>query len=234
MRHSMVLVTGLVWTFCFISSATAAIEYHFVPALNGQPAGNSQFQQIAPVVGPSNFKVTVAGAQTGNTPNGSPQTAHAYMDKWGLGVLNPAVGSDKGFTGQVEVDAKNGGEFIRLEFPTAVRLTYLTFASVGSTDQFCLEADGNAIDMNALFPGLTTIKQISKAQGNFPGTVNFPAVAALPFAKSWDVLICGGDGVQLENVGVEPVPEPTTLALWLIGLGVVGLTVLRRRRATGS
>ena len=74
----------------------------------------------------------------------------AYMDKWGLGVLNPIMGKDAGVLGQVLVDGKHGGEYLRLEFPQAFRLTYLIFAQVGINDDFDLLADGNLIDLDAL------------------------------------------------------------------------------------
>ena len=56
------------------------------------------------------------------------------------------------------------------------------------------------------------------------------AAAELPFAEKWDVICTAGDGVQLENLGVEPVPEPATLVLWLVGLGVAGIALVRRRK----
>ncbi len=237
MRQSAIVLLSL-WASVFtVNSAFADIEYHFVPALNGQPSGNAQFTDVAPVSGPANFQVTIAGAQTGSNPGSSPQAARAYLDRWGLGVLNPMVGNDVGVQGQVQLDGRNGGEYIRLEFPEEVRLTYLTFASVGLTDQFGLLADGQQVDVDALFPGLPTIRSISAAQGNWPGHVDFTRAAQpLGFAKVWDVLVSStsvGDGIQLENVGVE-VPEPSTLVLWLAGLGVVGLSVSRRRALARS
>ena len=161
----------------------------------------------------------------------TPQDAKAYMAKWGLGVLNPQAGSDKGVTGQVQLDGTNGGEFIQLEFPTEVRLTYLTFASVGIGDKFSLKAD--SVPYNIF--GDATILEISTSQNNWPGHVDFPTASPLQFAKVWDVEITSagfGDGVQLENVGVEPVPEPSTLILWLAGFAVVGFSLTRRRIQT--
>ena len=33
--------------------ADAAVDYHFVPALNGQPSGNAQWEEISPVLVPA-------------------------------------------------------------------------------------------------------------------------------------------------------------------------------------
>ena len=214
-----------------VGSAQAEIEYHFVPGMNGQPVGYAQGAQIAPDVGPANFLVTISGAKVGDTPGNSPRQAHAYLDKWGLGALNPDAGSDRGITGQVEIDGKNGGEFIRMEFQTAVRLTYLTFASVGTGDNIRLEADGMQVDLGALFPNSNSISEISLAQNLWPGDIDLTqASEPVPFARVWDVFVTAGNGVQLENVGAE-VPEPATAFLWLAGLAAFGITVLRRRKS---
>jgi hypothetical protein len=213
----------------------ADIEYHFVPGLDGQPFGYAQFADIAPVEGPDSFTVRVSGAMVGNDPSGDAYSASAYLDKWGLGVFNPVAGKDTGVQGQVELDGRNGGEYLRLEFEVPVQLTHLTFASVGLGDKFSLVADGVEVDLLALFPGLLTIKSISDAQGNWPGEIDFTQAAEpLVFATVWDILAGGpeyGDGVQLENVGVTPVPEPATLMLWCAGIAGAGVLLVRRRNA---
>ncbi len=219
----------LAWLLGAVPSAQGAIEYHFVPAMNGQPVGYAQGAVVAPETGPAAFTVTVLGARAGTTPGNTPQEAHAYLDKWGLGVLNPQVAFDKSITGQVEMNAKNGGEYIRLEFQTAVRLTSLTFASVGAADNIRMESNGASISLGDLFQSGQTIRDVSRAQGYWPGQIDLTkANQPLAFAKVWDFYLTSGDGVQLENVGVE-VPEPTTWLLWAAGLSVVGLLYLRRR-----
>ena len=169
----------------------------------------------------------------GSDPSANASTPRAYLDKWGLGVLNPNAGNDLGVQGQVLLNATCGGEYLRLTFPAPVQLTFLTFALVGITDRFQLVADGNTVNLDDLFPGLPTIRSISKAQGNWPGTIDFTrAQQPLGFAKSWDVCTFGaacGDGVQLENVGVSEVPEPSTLILWVVGLAAAGVLAVRRR-----
>ena len=61
--------------------------------------------------------------------------ARAYLDKWGLGLWNPGVGSDVGVQGQVQLDGKNGGEYLRPEFAVPVQLTYSTFCVGGPFGQ---------------------------------------------------------------------------------------------------
>ena len=79
-----------------------------------------------------------------------------------------------------------------------------------------------------------SIRDISSAQGNWPGTINFTkAVQLTTLARRWDVVVRGstfGDGIQLENVNVEEVPEPSTIVLSAVGLGALGIWSLRRRR----
>jgi hypothetical protein len=216
----------------FSCSAHAGVEYHFMPGLEGQVVGIAQFVEVAPVVGPSSFKVLLSGALIGADPSADATSARAYLDKWGLGVRNAAVGTDVSVQGQVLIDGRHGGEYLRLEFPEPVQLTYLTFSSVGLNDKFALLADGNAVDLDALFPGTATIRDIAGTQGNWPGKVDFTkAKQSLGFAAQWDILVSSsvlGDGIQLENVGGE-VPEPATLVLWSVGLIALGICAARRR-----
>ena len=216
----------------FVCSARAGVEYHFLPGLEGQVGGFAQFSEVAPIVGPDDFKVLLSGALIGSDPSADVNSARPFLDKWGLGVRNPAAGNDVGVQGQVQLDGKHGGEYLRLEFPVAVRLTYLTFSSVGLYDDFTLLADGIAVDLDALFPGAGTIKDISSSQGNWPGRVDFTkAQQSLAFATQWDILVSGsvpGDGIQLENVGGD-VPEPSSLILWSVGLAAAGVCLARRR-----
>ncbi len=189
---------------------------------------------VAPETGPQDFTVQVSGSTVGCTPNWDPQSAKAYLDHWGLGVFNEQVGLDLGVQGQVQLDGTDGGEYLRLEFQVPVKLTCLIFASVGLTDKFGLVADGQQVDLSALFPSETTIKSISNAQGKWPGEIDFQEAAeSLGYAKVWDIVADPnfGDGIQLENICVVPVPEPSMLSLWLIGLVVAGFALLYRRRS---
>lgn len=218
----------------YVGVARAEIHYHFLPGLGGQTFGDAQFASVAPVVGPANFTVTVSGAMVGSAPSGDAGSARAFLDKWGLGVHNPKAGKDTGVQGQVQIDGQNGGEYLRLEFAIPVQLTYLTFASVGLADRFSLAADGQLVDLSTLFPGTSTIRSIATTQNNWPGKVDFTAAAQpVVFAKVWDIIAGGpgfGDGFQLENVGIVPVPEPSTLLLLCLGTAVAAWPVVRRSR----
>ena len=92
------------------------------------------------------------GRRSARHPVRTPKVAQAYLDKWGLGLWNPEVSGDVGVHGQVQLDGKNGGEYLRLEFAEPVQLTYLTFASVGLSDRFDLWADGEQVDLGARSP----------------------------------------------------------------------------------
>ncbi len=233
MRAPFTLALWICAAWGCAGKVSAEIQYHFMPGVQGQSVGFAQFAQVAPEFGPSSFKVQLSGALDGQAPSADPSSARAYMDKWGLGVFNPTVGKDTGVLGQVLIDGRHGGEYLRLEFPQAFRLTSLIFASVGIGDHFDLLADGNLIDLDALFPGLSTIKKIAVSQGNWPGKIDFTkATQALPYAVQWDIVVRGGgigDGIQLENVAGNPVPEPSTLLLWSVALAALGCGWLRRR-----
>ena len=143
------LLTGLLWTSLVLgvgAAGRAGVEYHFMPGVEGQTIGISQFLAVSPVVGPKDFQVLLSGALIGSDPSADANTARPYLDKWGVGVLNPAAGRDVGVQGQVQVDGRHGGEYLRLEFAAPVRLTYLTFSSVGIYDEFALLADGVTVD----------------------------------------------------------------------------------------
>ncbi|MFO7907230.1 MAG: PEP-CTERM sorting domain-containing protein [Pirellulaceae bacterium] len=233
----------LIFAVCLVGAAGRGgiasadiVQYYFLPELGEQSRGSVQFADVAPVVGPRDFAVTLSGSTIGCTPNADVDSAKAYLDKWGLGVLNPQAGRDTGIQGQVQLNGKNGGEYLRLEFPLPVQLTKLTFASVGLADTVTLLADGERVDVPDLFPGTTTIRSISDSQGNWPGEVDF-TTAAQPtgFAKVWEIRADRpdlGDGVQLENIRAVPVPEPSTfLLLCLGGVSVACIAALRRLAA---
>ncbi len=233
------LLTGLLWTSLVLGvggAGRAGVEYHFMPGVEGQTIGFSQFLAVSPVVGPKDFQVLLSGALVGSAPSADASTARPYLDKWGVGVLNPAAGRDVGVQGQVQVDGRHGGEYLRLEFAVPVRLTYLTFSSVGIYDEFALLADGQPVDLDLVFPrtSTATIRDIASGQGNWPGKVDFTKGSQpLGFATQWDILVSGsvlGDGIQLENVGGE-VPEPSTLILWTVAtVGAAICWAARRRR----
>ena len=234
MRAAVFLVVATMTAFVPGSSIFAGIIYHFAPGVNGQPIGSAQFAQIAPEVGPKDFKVLVTGSLVGSDPRAHVNDrAFAYLDQSGLGVLNPNVGKDLSVQGQVQLDGKCGGEYLRLTFPDPVQLTFLSFSSAGLSDKFRLVADGKSVRLGKLFPGQKTIRAISNAQGNWPGQVDFTlAKQPLGFAKTWDILSTGksrGDGIQLEYVGISEIPEPSTLILWVVGLAAAGVLGVRRR-----
>jgi hypothetical protein len=218
-----------------VGKAEAGFEYHFMPGINGQPLGDVQFLEVAPISGPAGFKVRLSGASVGNNPNADPTTSHAYLDKWGLGVMNPNAGPDKGIQGQVQLDGKSGGEYLRLQFTVPVQLTFLTFSSVGILDSFELLADGKQVDLQTVFPGMSGIRSVALSQSNWPGTIEFTqGNKPLAFAKTWDIRVPSagfGDGIQLENVGASQVPEPATFVLWGSAAAGLGLIAWRRRKA---
>jgi hypothetical protein len=231
------LMACFVWLVAILGSESwvcGDIAYHFMPGVEGQVRGFSQFLDVAPQYGPQDFTVQVSGAQVGYAPSSSATTARAYLDKWGLGVLNPKSGRDVGIQNQVQLDGKSGGEYIRLVFQEPVRITLLTFAAVGIGEDFDLLANGVMVDLDALFPGTSSIREISASQGTWPGTIDFTrATQPLSFAKQWDVVVRGasfGDGIQLENVNVEHLPEPSTFVLSSIGLAALGIWGIRRHR----
>jgi len=235
MRHCVAVVACLSGLVACAGSTKGEIHYYFMPELGGQAQGCAQFAKVAPVFGPDDFRVTLSGASVGRPPDGDPQSAKAYLDKWGLGVLNPQAGRDRGIQGQVQLNGGGGGEFLRLEFPNPVRLNSLTFASVGLADTFTLIGDGRQVELAPLFGGASTIRSVSLAQGNWPGKVDLTqASSSLGFAKVWDIVARGsgyGDGVQLENLGVVEIPEPSGLVLLLLGAaGLAGLLLGRRLR----
>lgn len=238
MRHSILTLLAVGIACSLVGSAEAGFEYRFMPGLNGQPWGDAQFLEVAPIVGPANLKVRLSGSTIGNAPNVDPSAPHAYLDKWGLGVLNPSAGSDTGIQGQVQLDGKNGGEFLRLEFAESVQLSFLTFSSVGLFDSFELFADGTQVDLQTVFPGTSGIRSIALSQGNWPGIVDFTKGSqSLVFAKTWEIHAPAGglgDGFQLASVGGQQVPEPATLVLWASAFASLGLIAMRRRRVVRS
>ena len=235
MRRSILNLLPVAIVCCLAGRIEAGFEYHFMPGINGQPLGDVQFLDVAPVSGPAGFKVRLSGASVGSNPNADPTTSHAYLDKWGLGVFNPNAAVNKGVQGQVQLDGSSGGEYLRLQFTVPVQLTFLTFSSVGILDSLELLADGNQVDLQTVFPGMSGIRSVALSQNNWPGKIDFTLGSKpLAFAKTWDIRVPSakfGDGIQLENVGGQQVPEPATLVLWGSAAAGLGLIAWRRRKA---
>src|SRR3990167_7501621 len=82
MRASVLLFLAIVTAFGPVPSVFADIMYHFKAGLDGQTLGSVQFAQVAPEVGPQDFKVRLAGSVVGSAPSPDVSTARAYLDRW--------------------------------------------------------------------------------------------------------------------------------------------------------
>ena len=130
-----------------------------------------------------------------------------------------------------QVDSDYGGDFVRLEFSLPSQINLVYFMDAGAGERFGLVADGQAIDLHAMF-GTDEITKIHPA-----GMVQFPDT--MPFATTYDFL--SFSSVNLHNVHVDVIPEPTSALVWWglglalgwIPLGEFGPAVWRSRAGRG-
>lgn len=188
-----------------------------------------------------------AGVQVGSTqlnPTGAPAwqlgQPHAFRLAW-----NWSVGT---LTWQIDFN-RNGS------FGTGETASFTSLPRAGSSFGYVLltlnsrsvGANSNAIDVNNLRINGTSL-------GNFSADINGPAIGQFfepatpgPRFRTIEILgdlvfrNTGGNGafqaerprMQIDFIGIEPVPEPATWAMLLTGFGSIGV-ILRRRRARAT
>lgn len=85
-----------------------------------------------------------------------------------------------------------------------------------------LELNGDQLASGQIFAGTVTINMAAVGYSIPPDDTSF----RLGFIENGNGT---GVGIYLTDISVSPVPEPTSLAL--IGLGMAGLMVIRRRNS---
>ena len=136
-----------------VNAASASVAFRFVGEENGV-----ENVPLFPEDGPGSVTVVTTGHLVGlNDPN---DAALSYITPLGLAVNNTTVAPDDrrlvpltlfDAVDTFQVDSDGGGEFIRLVFslPSQIELVYFTDAGPG--ERFSLIADGQVIDVTALF-----------------------------------------------------------------------------------
>ncbi len=143
---------------------------------------------------------------------------------------------------QQGADLFTGGSGYGINAPSGTSTGALSFRSYTSGNPYStLTGEGNAIGSGTSYgdggsviftatltaPGQVTLSGSHSAAGAFNTSI---ASAALTTFDSVGISVGGvAHGLQLDNVVVTVIPEPSTLAL--LGLGVVGMLARRRRRA---
>jgi hypothetical protein len=140
-------------------------------------------------------------------------------------LFNPATGVPPGFAQSLVNTAINvGNDYIEIDFDNA---GFSTFAS-GFENTYIFRFDSAAIvDIeDAEIDSTVTTLGLQPSDIRFTGNELFINVESLPFNPSTFVRV----NLLVEGGPVPPVPEPTTYAMLLAGLAIVGWVGTRRRR----
>jgi hypothetical protein len=154
------------------------------------------------------------------------------------GDLNTVAGQGIGFgrsgDGPTDVDGTNGtsgsnnsaNEFILFTFDSLVNITAITFFD-DDNDEFRLFGDTSFVESNN---GFGTI--FGDDLGSF-GTNNglFTVNPSIDGVTSFGVAAFANDSsFRIQSVTISAVPEPATWLMMILGFGLVGLTLQRRRK----
>lgn len=191
-----------------------------------------------------------AQAWSMNTSTGVATAAYLGSYSAGLGVTNS---NENGSYPEHTIDNRNGYDFVTLTFSQAVQMRYaaLTPFNVNSGS---VPAENNAWVSFTYDPALLPITATSvwsnlmlhstEVKGNLNAAQNY--ISNLnPGMNSGNIWIVGADrlntssvlddGFKLSGFNVQiPTPEPSSWALMIGGLGMVGASLRSRRRTVGG
>jgi len=170
-----------------------------------------------------------------------PTPASIQVFDGGLGVLNGAEGNGSG--NQHTVDNVGQYDFVLFQFDRGVRLTGMTLNAYGVNGAADKDAwvsyvnvDGNILTQSqaANEANWKTLlgRSMDSANGGMPDTTGMYAnvwvIGAARVANSRLGIDVGNDGFKIAAITAS-VPEPATWATMMLGFGLAGASIRRRR-----
>jgi hypothetical protein len=236
-KAALLAVTGLAAAAMLPASASAAETFNF--ASNGTNSSNT-YGNVRTFTGTNGTKVEVTGYSLSGTT-----LASAYVGQYsnyGLGVTDTAEnGSSPGHT----IDNSGRVDFLILQFDKAVNVSQLGFTAWGDTDLSYAVGTTNTpfsgtlsfanwAAVDAAFNPFTASNGSSmNSSSSFTRAINGAVSGNLFFVSAALVNPDGyADYVKLKTLTETPaVPEPATWAMMIGGLGIVGMSMRRRKTA---
>lgn len=204
-------------------AAAELAEANFLAGLNGGQVLTESFEGFADGVQQNSFS-TAVGTFTQTLAGGSPSAVCAPNCADGLAVLSDVTSP---FTGRFPAPQEAGNNQWLDSFDS--QITTLTVLSGFNAIGFYM-TDPNDVDGRMTVGGVDFSFADIFGQSNGNGEVYF--ITLYDEAGLGDIVFHANgvdDGFGIDSVTIGTVPEPGTLAL--MGLGLLGLGITRRRRA---
>jgi hypothetical protein len=181
----------------------------------------SPVASVSNIGGQNYIFLPLGGFQVGNVASDSPGNLSGFNAAMAAALNNPA-GYDISYNWYVNTAAFTGATFLQIGTFVNTGSSYYAQDFPGSGKE--VELNGTQLASGGVFQGTVTINLAAV------GFVDPNAATETYFRLG---LIENGNGtgtgVYFSNISVAPVPEPASLAL--IGLGMAGLFVIRRRNS---
>jgi len=220
MKHTFGLAAVVALVLGAIQAQGQSVLYNFADNTSDGWAnsgfGGAPLATVVNIAGNNYINLPLGGFQVGNVAHGA--DGSPFYNAMQAAAANPA-GYDISYNYSINTSAFTGATFLQIG----------TFVNTGSgyyAQDFGavkeVELNGTQLASGSVFTGTVTINMAA---------VGFAMPAADTFFRLGFIENGSGTGVSVSftDISVSPVPEPASLAL--IGLGMAGLIMIRRRNS---